>query len=155
MPHALGQLSLSATTTETAYCNYWACVPQQRHRIAKKYINAIFIKYIFMFINYESCHVGPPRGMSHGGESWQNVIHWRREWQTTLVFLSWDPHEPYEKAKRQDTERWNPQVGRCTMCYWRLWRNNSRKNKEMEPKQKQHPVVDVTGEGTKVWWCRK
>ena len=36
---------------------------------AKKYINAIFIKYIFMFINYESCHVGPPRGMSHGGES--------------------------------------------------------------------------------------
>ena len=26
------------------------------------------------------------------------------------------------------------------------WRNNSRKNEEMEPKQKQHPVVDVTGE---------
>ena len=25
------------------------------------------------------------------------------------------------------------------------WRNNSRKNEEMEPKQKQHPVVDVTG----------
>ena len=30
------------------------------------------------------------------------------------------------------------------------WRNNSRKNKEMEPKQKQHPVVDVTGDGNKV-----
>ena len=27
------------------------------------------------------------------------------------------------------------------------WRNNSRKNEEMEPKQKQHPVVDVTGGG--------
>ena len=26
------------------------------------------------------------------------------------------------------------------------WRNNSRKNKKMEPKQKQHPVVDVTGD---------
>ena len=25
------------------------------------------------------------------------------------------------------------------------WRNNCKKNKEMEPKQKQHPVVDVTG----------
>ena len=25
------------------------------------------------------------------------------------------------------------------------WRNNSRKNEEMKPKQKQHPVVDVTG----------
>ena len=30
------------------------------------------------------------------------------------------------------------------------WRNNSRKNEEMEPKQKQHPVVDVTGDGRKV-----
>ena len=30
------------------------------------------------------------------------------------------------------------------------WRNNSRKNDEMEPKQKQHPVVDVTGDGRKV-----
>ena len=27
------------------------------------------------------------------------------------------------------------------------WRNNSRKNEEMEPKQKQHPAVDVTGDG--------
>ena len=30
------------------------------------------------------------------------------------------------------------------------WRNNSRKNEETEPKQKQHPVVDVTGNGSKV-----
>ena len=30
------------------------------------------------------------------------------------------------------------------------WRNNSRKNEELEPKQKQHPVVDVTGDGSKV-----
>ena len=30
------------------------------------------------------------------------------------------------------------------------WRNNSRKNEEMEPKQKQHPVVDVTGNGSQV-----
>ena len=30
------------------------------------------------------------------------------------------------------------------------WRNNSRKNEETEPKQKQCPVVDVTGEGSKV-----
>ena len=27
---------------------------------------------------------------------------------------------------------------------------DSRKNEEMEPKQKQHPVVDVTGDGSKV-----
>ena len=30
------------------------------------------------------------------------------------------------------------------------WRNNSRKNEEAEPKQKQHPFVDVTGDGSKV-----
>ena len=29
------------------------------------------------------------------------------------------------------------------------WRNNSRKNEETEPKQKQHPVVDETGDRTK------
>ena len=30
------------------------------------------------------------------------------------------------------------------------WRINSKKNEGMEPKQKQHPVVDVTGDGSKV-----
>ena len=30
------------------------------------------------------------------------------------------------------------------------WRNNSRKNEEMEPKQNQYPVVDVTGDRSKV-----
>ena len=30
------------------------------------------------------------------------------------------------------------------------WRNNSRKNKKTKPKQNQHPVVDVTGGGSKV-----
>ena len=30
------------------------------------------------------------------------------------------------------------------------WRNNSRNNEQTEPKQKQHPVVDVTGDGSKV-----
>ena len=30
------------------------------------------------------------------------------------------------------------------------WRNKSRKNEEMEPKQKQHPDVPVTGDGSKV-----
>ena len=30
------------------------------------------------------------------------------------------------------------------------WRNNSRKNEGMEPKGKQHPAVDVTGDGSKV-----
>ena len=35
------------------------------------------------------------------------------------------------------------------------WRNNYRNNEEMEPKQKQHPVVDVTGDGSKVLCCKE
>ena len=35
------------------------------------------------------------------------------------------------------------------------WKNNSRKNEEIEPKQKQHPVVDETGDGSKVQCCKE
>ena len=35
------------------------------------------------------------------------------------------------------------------------WRNSSRKNEETEPKQKQHLVVDVTGDGSKVQCCKE
>ena len=34
------------------------------------------------------------------------------------------------------------------------WGNNSRQNEEIEPKQKQHPAVDVTGDGSKVRYCK-
>ena len=36
-----------------------------------------------------------------------------------------------------------------------MWRNNSRKNEETEPKQKQHPVVDVIDDGNKIWYCKE
>ena len=35
------------------------------------------------------------------------------------------------------------------------WRNNSRRNEEMDPKQKQYPVVDVTGDRSKVRCCKE
>ena len=35
------------------------------------------------------------------------------------------------------------------------WRNNSRKNEGMEPKQKQHPVVDVTDDESKIRCCKE
>ena len=35
------------------------------------------------------------------------------------------------------------------------WRENSRKNEGMKPKQKQCPVVDVTGDGSKVQCCKE
>ena len=44
------------------------------------------------------------------------------------------------------------------MCYFsnmEEWRRNSRKNEGMEPKQKEHPAVDVTSDGSKVQCCRE
>ena len=35
------------------------------------------------------------------------------------------------------------------------WRNNSRKNEGMEPKQKQHPVVNGTGDGRRIRCCKE
>ena len=36
-----------------------------------------------------------PLGLTSG----QNIVHWRREWQTTSVFLPWEPHEQYERIR--------------------------------------------------------
>ena len=38
---------------------------------------------------------------------------------------------------------------------WDQWRNNSRTKEEMEPNQIQHLVMDVTGDGRKVWCCQE
>ena len=35
------------------------------------------------------------------------------------------------------------------------WRNSSRKEEETEPKQKQEPIVDTTGDRSKVWCCKE
>ena len=87
-----------------------------------------------------------------GGEFWQNVVHWRREWQTTSVFLPWEPHEQYAKAKRTLKDELPRSVG-AQYATGGQWKNNSRKNEEMEPKQKQYPVVEATGD--KVRCCKE
>ena len=59
-------------------------------------------------------------------------------------------HEQYEKAKDRTLKDELPRSLGAQYSTGDQWRNNSRKNKEMEPKQKQHPGVDVTGDGSKV-----
>ena len=39
--------------------------------------------------------------MGHSGEFWQNEVHWRREWQTTSVFLPWVPMNSMKRQKGQ------------------------------------------------------
>ena len=52
--------------------------------------------HISMKLRTMPCHVGlPKRQTGHSREFWQNVVHWRREWQTTSIICLWEPHEPY------------------------------------------------------------
>ena len=59
---------------------------------------------------------------------------------------------PMNNMKRQKDRTLKDELPRFVNAQYAgdQWRNNSRKNEETEPKQKQHPVVDVTGDGSKV-----
>ena len=60
---------------------------------------------------------------------------------------------PMNSMKRQKDRTLKDELPRSVGAQYAagdLWKNNSRKNTEMEPKQKQHPVVDVTGDRSKV-----
>ena len=60
---------------------------------------------------------------------------------------------PMNSMKRQKDRTLKDEFSRSVGAQYAIgdqWRNNSRKNEEMEPKQKQHPVVDVIGDGSKI-----
>ena len=60
---------------------------------------------------------------------------------------------PMNSTKRQNDRMLKEELPRSVGAQYATgdqWRNNSRKNEETEPKQKQHPAVDVTGDGSKV-----
>ena len=64
---------------------------------------------------------------------------------------------PMNSMKRQKDRTLKDELPRSVGTQYATgdhWRNNSRKNEEMEPKQKQCPVVKVTGDGSKVWCCK-
>ena len=64
---------------------------------------------------------------------------------------------PMNSMKRQNDRILKEELPRSVGVQYATgdqWRNNSRKNEETEPKQKKHPVVDVTGDGSKVPCCK-
>ena len=65
---------------------------------------------------------------------------------------------PMNSMERQKDRTLKDELLRSVGAQYALgeqWRNNSRKNDEMEPRQKQHPVVDVTDDGGKVQCCKE
>ena len=65
---------------------------------------------------------------------------------------------PMNSMKRQKVRTLKDELPRSVGAQYATgdqWRNNSRKNEEMEPKQKQRPVVDVTGDRSRVRCCKE
>ena len=61
--------------------------------------------------------------------------------------------DPINSMKRQNDRILKDELPRSVGAQYAIgdqWRNNSRKDEGMEPKQKQYPVVDVTGDRSKV-----
>ena len=93
---------------------------------------------------------GHPRQAGHGGEA-------DRMWSTgegngkPLQYSCLE--NPMNSMKRQNDRILKEELPRLVGAQYATgdwWRNNSRKNEGMEPKQKQYPVEDVTGDRSKI-----
>ena len=65
---------------------------------------------------------------------------------------------PMNSMKRQNDRILKEKLPRSVGAQYATgdqWRNNSRKNEGMEPKQKHYPAVDVTGDRSKVRCCKE
>ena len=65
---------------------------------------------------------------------------------------------PMNSIKRQNDRILKEELPRSVGAQYATgnqWRSNSRKNEGMDPKQKQHTVVDVTGDRSKVQFCKE
>ena len=78
------------------------------------------------------------------------MVHWEGNGKP-LQYSCLD--NPMNSMKRQNDRILKEELPRSVGAQYatgEAWRNNSRKNEEMEPKQKPHPVVDVTDDESKV-----
>ena len=93
---------------------------------------------------------GHPRWPGHGERSdrmWSTGVRNGKPLQYSCL------ENPINSRKRQKDRTLKDEFPRTVGAQYATrdqWRNNSRKNEGMEPKQKQHPVVDVTGDRSKV-----
>ena len=100
------------------------------------------------------CRVGPPkmvamvRGLTECGPL-------EKERQTTSYSCLENPMNSMSRQNDRILKNELPRSVGTQDATGDQWRNKSRKNEGMEPKQKQHPVVDVTGDGSKVRYCKE
>ena len=98
---------------------------------------------------------GHPRRTGHGGDFWQNVVHWRRECQTISVLCL---ENPMNSMKRQKDGHW-----KMNSPGWRVPNMLLEISGEITPERLKRrgqsknntQFVDVTGDGSKVWCCKE
>ena len=83
------------------------------------------------------------------------MVHWRRERQITSVFFPSEPHEQYERQRDRTLKDELSRLVGAQYATGDQWRNNSRKSEEIKQNQKQHPLVDATGDRSKFRCCKE
>ena len=95
---------------------------------------------------------------------YSGFIYFRMDWMWSTGERNGKPlqysclENPMNSMKRQNDRILKEELPRSVGAQYATrdqWRNNSRKNEGMEPKQKQYPAVDVTGDRSKVWCCKE
>ena len=88
-----------------------------------------------------------------GGSWWRGLTEWSTGERDGKPLQYSCLENPMNSMKRQKDRKLNDELPRSIGAQYAMgdqWRNNSRKNEETKPKQKQHAVVAVTGDGSKV-----
>ena len=78
------------------------------------------------------------------------MVHWRRDGKPLEYSYLENPMNSMKRQKDRTLKEKLPRSVGAQYATGDQWGNYSRKNEGMEPKQKQHPVVDVTGDRSKV-----
>ena len=84
------------------------------------------------------CVWGHPRREDHGGEVWQNVVHWRRDGKSLQYSCLENPMDSMKRQNDRIPKEELPRSVGAQNATGDQWKNNSRKNEWMEPKQKQY-----------------
>ena len=99
--------------------------------------------------------MGPPKT---GGSWWRGLTEYgplEKGMANHFSILALIPHESMKRQKDKTLKEELPRLVGAKYATGDQWRNNSRKNEGMEPKEKRYPAVDVTGDGSKVRCCKK
>ena len=78
------------------------------------------------------------------------MVHWKRNGKPLQYSYLENPMNGMKRHKDRTLKDELPRFVGAQYATGDQWRNNSIKNEGMEPKQKQHPAVDITGDRIKI-----